>query len=201
MTRGAASAWSVGPFVPLVALLLAVVANVGGLAAVEDPMNVFRCLNPLGAQQQCVADVRAEDRTEEADVTSDTVSVVVGSRTSVYRELRTLAPDAAYRLSVAAPHIWMASPLLLTSVSRAGDVTMLDSAAGRTAAETLGPLPDRLPDGVTRRDVAVGNTRFRVRLGEAPVTSVFVFQDGREIVFIDMRLLPEPLADLAGADK
>jgi hypothetical protein len=186
------------PTLPLMALVLVAAVNVAGLALVDDPIDVFGCLNPFGEPRQCVGMVRTQDQISAPDLSAEAVSTVAGSRTAPYGQLRELAPDAIYLLAVPAPHIWGVSPLLLATVGQAGDVRVLPVAVGTEATGVFDPSPQALPAGDQRFDIAVGQARFRARLGVTPVATVLVFQSGTEIVFLDVRLLPEPLATRVG---
>jgi hypothetical protein len=190
--------WS-RPVLPALVLLLVVAANSVGLLAVEETTSAFGCLWPFGTQQPCVTSVRPADGAADPILDPAEGSVMVGGRTDPYVQLRRRAPQTTYLVSVAAPHIWAASPLLLISTAGAADVVVLQPELGRAAAASFDPIPEALPEGSGPVDIAVGRLRFRLRLADGPVEEIVVFHTGRDIVFLDARLISGELQSLASA--
>jgi hypothetical protein len=184
---------------PMLALTGLVLANVLGLVFVDAPGNVFRCLAPsaeaLVQERPCrrtMTLLPVADRMPTPDVPNDIPSVEVGTHSEVYYSLALYAKGATYALYQPVLYFWATSPALLVTVGGAGDVAFYDAEAGQEARGSVGSDLSGLPKGETQFDIAAGVFRYRGRFGSAPVAEVRVLQIGREVLFIDAALLPDP---------
>ena len=175
-----------------------IAASLLGLALVDAPSNMFRCLTPLpGASAQdrpCLGSLPEADRVSEPAEPISVLAADVGRHRDVYRALALHAPGATYSMFQPAMYFWATSPALMVTVGEAGDVLLFEAEYGREFREAVGDDLSGLPPGERRFDIAAGSLRYRGRFGPAPVTDVGVYQMGREVLFIDAALLPDIIA-------
>lgn len=180
-------------------LLVAVIAaNLLGQIALEEPVDALRCLNPT-RDAPCVYQPREHDRLPETVLGENETHFRKVDRAQPYVELRRSTPNAEYLLASPAPHIWRASTTLLATAAGARNVIVLDPQIAVGAALILGETLDKgatvLEPQTIVLDLAAGSNYFLMRLIAGEGRQILMYDSGKQIVVIDVELLPRPLKE------
>lgn len=178
---------------PLIVMLLVIVANVVPLTSPEISQNIFRCFIPgAGDERSCRWPAGHTASQLSAGVPPESV-FVAQTRLAPYVLLRSLAPNATYEVSPYVLYIWHGSPILLATVADAAEVRTLPPAQARELSDRV----DVLLPADREWESVVGNLTYSLALGPAPVLHVLVFHVGKNVYFVDSRLVP-PEPGVAG---